>query len=227
MSQPAAPSPPLKAADGHTLEAYRATPAGRPRGGVVVLQEIFGVTRHIRDVADQYAAQGYLAIAPALFDRVERGAERPYDDVAGSRALVERLNPAQTLTDVKAAIDAAAAAGKVGVVGFCWGGTLAYLAACHLPAVSALRAAVSYYGGRLPQYLDRTPKCPAMFHFGEKDAHIPAADVERVKRAFPLGHYYLYPADHGFACPDRAAYDAASARLAFDRSVDFLLRHVG
>jgi carboxymethylenebutenolidase len=213
----------LKAIDGHRLDACRASPSARPRGGLVVVQEIFGVNRHITAVATEFAAAGYLVIAPALFDRVARKADVPYDDVAAGRALKDELKPEQTLLDLKAAIDAAAVAGKVGMVGYCWGGTMTYVAACHLP----LAAGVVYYGGGLPKVLDRTPKCPVMFHFGERDAHIPPADVEQVKRAYPLGHYYLYPADHGFNCTERPAYDAASARLALERSLDFVHRHVG
>jgi carboxymethylenebutenolidase len=213
----------LKAVDGHRLAAFRAEPAGRPRGGLVVVQEIFGVNSHIRAVAAEYAAHGYLAVAPALFDRAEPGADVPYADVAAGRALRDRIRPEQTLLDLKAAIDAAAGAGKVGLVGYCWGGTMAYAAACHLP----LAAAIVYYGGGLPKLLDRTPKCPVMFHFGERDAHIPLSDVEQVKRAYPLGHYYLYPAEHGFNCTERASYEPASARLALERSLDFLHRHVG
>lgn len=213
----------LKAADGHRLAACRVTPARKPRGGIVVVQEIFGVNRHIRAVAEQYAAAGYLAIAPALFDRVERGADVPYTDVAAGFAIRQRLKTEQTLLDLKAAIDAVAVAGKVGMVGYCWGGTMTYVAACHL----SLAAGVVYYGGGLPKVLDRTPKCPVMFHFGERDAHVPPADVEQVKQAYPLGHYYLYPADHGFNCTERPAYEPESAKLALERSLDFLHRHVG
>ncbi|MBS0394528.1 MAG: dienelactone hydrolase family protein [Proteobacteria bacterium] len=213
----------LKAIDGHRLAAYRAVPAGRPRGGLVVVQEIFGVNAHIRAVADGFAREGYLAVAPALFDRVERGADVPYADVAAGRALKDRLKLEQTILDLKAAIDAAATAGKVGMVGYCWGGTMTYVAACHL----TLAAGIVYYGGGLPAHLERTPKCPLMFHFGERDAHIPPADVERVKKAYPLGHYYLYPAEHGFNCTERPSYDAAAAALALGRSLDFLHRHVG
>jgi carboxymethylenebutenolidase len=218
---------PLKAADGHVLQAALVRPEGRARGGVVIVQEIFGVTAHIRAVAHQYADAGYLAVAPALFDRVLRGADVPYADVPAGFALMQQLKPEQTLLDLKAAIDAVAGAGKVGMVGYCWGGTMTYLAACHLPGVTPLAAGVSYYGGRLPALLDRTPKCPVMFHFGEKDAHIPASDVEQVKKAYPLGLYYTYPADHGFNCTDRPSYDAPSATLAYDRTLEFLHRHVG
>jgi carboxymethylenebutenolidase len=217
----------LKAADGHVLDAALVKPAGKPRGGVVVIQEIFGVTRHVRDVAHQYADAGYLAVAPALFDRVQKNADVPYADVPAGLALMQQLKPEQTLLDMKAAIDAVSSAGKVGMVGYCWGGTMTWLAACHLPGVTSLAAGVSYYGGGLTRFLDRTPKCPVMFHFGERDAHIPMSDVEQVKTAYPLGMYYTYPADHGFNCTDRPMYDAASAKLAYDRSLEFLHRHVG
>lgn len=223
MTDPTGETVQLQAADGHRLCAYRAEPAGRARGGVVIVQEIFGVTRHIRAVADQYAAAGYLALAPALFDRVERDADVPYTDAARGFALVQRLDRAATLLDVGAAVAALGTAGRVGVVGFCWGGALAYSAACHLP----IAAAVAYYGGRLPQLLADTPRCPVMFHFGERDTHIPMSDVEQVRAAYPAGIYHLYPADHGFNCTDRAAYDPASAALALQRSIDFLHRHVG
>ena len=213
----------LKAADGHRLAACRVAPAGKARGGVVIVQEIFGLNHHIRAVATEYAKAGYLAVAPALFDRVERGADVPYAHVARGRALRDQIKTEQTLLDLKAAIDAAAPAGKVGMVGYCWGGTLAYIACCHL----ALAAGVAYYGGGLTKVLDRTPKCPVMFHFGERDAHIPLSDVEQVKKAYPLGHYYLYPAEHGFNCTERASFDAPSAKLALERTLDFLHRHVG
>jgi carboxymethylenebutenolidase len=223
MTDPIGETVQLEAADGHALGAYRVPPAGTPRGGVVILQEIFGVTRHIRAVAHQYADAGYLAIAPALFDRLERDADVPYADVPRGYALMQRLDRAQALLDVGAAVAATRAAGRVGVVGFCWGGALAYSAACHLP----LAAAVCYYGGRLPQLLAHTPRCPVMFHFGERDAHIPASDVDQVRAAYPAGIYHLYPADHGFNCTDRASFDAASAELALQRTIEFLHRYVG
>jgi carboxymethylenebutenolidase len=213
----------LKAVDGHAFEAYRVTPARKRRGAIVIVQEIFGVTSHIEHVARQYADAGYTTLAPALFDRVERGAQIPYTDAAAGKAVVTKLKREQTLLDLKASIDSLTPSGKVGMVGFCWGGTLTYAAACHLP----IAAGIAYYGGGLPALLDRTPKCPVMFHFGEKDAHIPIADVEKVKKAYPMGHYYLYPAGHGFNCTDRPSYDAASAALSLERSLDFLHRHVG
>jgi carboxymethylenebutenolidase len=223
MSQPTPDNVQLKTVDGHLLDAFRQSPAGKPRGGIVVVQEIFGVNRHIESIVRQYADAGYQSIAPALFDRVERQADVPYTDVAAGIALKGRLKPEQALLDLKAAIDAVSPAGKVGMVGYCWGGTLTYAAACHLP----LAAGIAYYGGGMTGLLERTPKCPLMFHFGEQDASIPLTDVERVKKAYPLGHYYLYPAGHGFNCTERASFDAPSARLALERSLDFFRRHVG
>jgi len=213
----------LKAADGHRFDAYRATPAGRPLGAIVVVQEIFGVNGHIQAVTRRFAEEGFLAIAPALFDRTQRRADIPYSDVAAGRALRDGLKTEQTLLDLKAAIDAVGTAGRVGVVGYCWGGTMTYLAACHLP----IAAGVCYYGGGMTRHLDRTPKCPVMFHFGERDTIIPAADVEQIKKAYPLGHYYVYPADHGFNCTERPSFDPSSAALALQRTLDFLHRHVG
>jgi carboxymethylenebutenolidase len=223
MTEPKSATVQLKAADGHGFDAYRAAPRGKPRGGIVVIQEIFGITSHVEHVARQYADAGYRALAPALFDRVTRQAVFPYTEGAAGMAIVDKLKREQTLLDIRASIDALADSGKVGLVGYCWGGALAYLAACHLP----LSAAVAYYGGGLTKLLERTPKCPVMFHFGEQDAHIPPGDIEKVKKAYPLGHYYLYPAGHGFNCTDRAAYDAPSAKLALERSLDFFHRHVG
>ncbi len=213
----------LIAADGHRLEAYSAEPAGKPRGGIVVIQEIFGVTRHIRAVADQYAAAGFAAIAPAVFDRVERNVDVPYTDMAKGFGYVKALKIDLVMLDVQAAIDRASGAGKVGVVGYCWGGTIAYLAAARLN----IAAAVSYYGGSTTQYLSEKPRCPVMYHFGETDTHIPASAVDQIKSADPQGIFFLYPAGHGFNCTDRASFDAASAALALQRSVDFLHKFVG
>ena len=213
----------LAAADGHRLDAFRAQPAGTPRGGVVVVQEIFGVNRHIEAVTRTYAEAGFVAIAPALFDRLQRRADVPYTDVPAGRALKDASKTEQVLLDLKAAIDAVADAGRVGIVGYGWGGTMAYVAACHLP----LSAAVCYYGAQIALNLERTPKCPTMFHFGERDASIPAADIERIRKAYPLGHYHVYPADHGFNCTERPMFHAPSAALALERSVEFLHRHVG
>jgi carboxymethylenebutenolidase len=213
----------LAAADGHRLSAYLAEPQLKPRGGIVVIQEIFGVTRHIRAVADQYAAAGFLAIAPALFDRVERNVDVPYTDMARGFGYVQALNNEQVMLDVQAAIERVRAAGKVGVVGFCWGGTVAYLAAAR----TKIDAAVAYYGGGINRHTAEMPQVPVMFHFGEKDKHIPQSAVADIKAAYPQGIYHIYPADHGFNCTDRASFDPASAQLALERSLEFLHRHVG
>ena len=213
----------LTAADGHRLGAYLAEPAGRARGGLVVIQEIFGVTRHIRDVADQYAAAGYRAIAPALFDRVEPDVDVPYTDFKRGIGYKQAMQNDKVMLDVAAAADRVRAAGKVGVVGYCWGGTIAYLAAVGLP----LDASVAYYGGEISHYVAQTPRVPMMFHFGEKDAHIPRTAIAQIEAAYPQGIYHLYPADHGFNCTDRASFEPASAKLAFERSVAFFNKYIG
>jgi carboxymethylenebutenolidase len=214
----------LTAADGHRLSAYLAEPAGKPRGGIVVIQEIFGITRHIRAVADQYAAAGFLTAAPALFDRVERNVDVPYTDMQTGFGYVKALNTDQVMLDIQAGIDrVASATGKVGVVGYCWGGSMAYLAAARLK----IAAAVAYYGGGIHNHTAEQPRAPVMFHFGENDAHIPLSAVEQIKAAYPQGSYHLYPAGHGFNCTDRASFDAACAKLALERSLEFLHRYVG
>jgi carboxymethylenebutenolidase len=213
----------LRAKDGHSLSAYLAMPEGKPRGGVVVIQEIFGLNSHIRRVTEQYAGLGYLAIAPALFDRVRRDVDLPYTDVQAGITLKTKTSDEGVLADVNAALDAVAHAGRTGMVGYCWGGTVAYLSACRVN----LGAAVAYYGGGIAQLLDETPQCPIMFHFGERDVYIPASDVEKIRAAVPGGVFHIYPANHGFNCTDRADYDAASARLAFERSGEFFREHIG
>jgi carboxymethylenebutenolidase len=213
----------LTAADGHRLSGYLADPSGKPRGGIVVIQEIFGVTRHIRAVADQYAAAGFLAIAPALFDRVERNVDVPYTEVQKGFGYMQAMKPDLVMQDLKAAIQRVSGAGKVGVVGYCWGGTMAYLAAARLD----IAAAVAYYGGGIHTLLADKPRAPVMFHFGEKDTHIPMSAVGEIKAAYPDGIYHLYPAEHGFNCTDRASFDAPSAKLALERSIEFFHRYIG
>lgn len=213
----------LTAADGRALGAYEARPGGEPLGGVVVIQEIFGVTAHIRDVADAFAAAGYHALAPELFDRFEPGLMLPYTDIEGGRERVARLTRQDILADVGGAVMHLAGSGRVGVVGYCWGGTVAWMAAAMLP----VSAAVCYYGARIYQNLDLKPKCPVQFHYGEHDASIPPERIDEVRRACPAGEFHLYPAGHGFNCTDRADYHADSARLAFERTLSFLGRHLG
>ncbi len=212
----------LTAGDGHVLQAYLAEPAGC-RGGIVVIQEIFGVTRHIRDVAEQFAAAGYLAVAPALFDRVEREVDVPYSDGPKGVGYVKALNSDNVMLDIQAAADLVRPAGKVGVVGYCWGGQIAFLAAARVN----IDAAVAYYGGGISQQLAHIPRVPVMFHFGEKDTHIPLSAVDEIRTAYPRGIYHLYPAQHGFNCTDRPSFDAQSAKLAFDRSVEFFHQNIG
>lgn len=214
------------AADGHELSVYRADPAGAPRGAVVIVQEIFGVNGHIRTVCDDHAGQGYVAVAPALFDRVERGVELGYeaDDVARGRELRTPISLDDALADVEAAAKAVAAAGRIGVVGYCWGGTVAWVAATRSQSFAA---AVGYYGGGVPDLAQEQPSCPVQLHFGEHDQAIPLAGVERFKAVHPEVPVYIYPAGHGFNCDQRAAYHAESARLARERTLAFLREHVG
>jgi carboxymethylenebutenolidase len=213
----------LRAADGHPFSAYLAEPASQPRGGIVVIQEIFGVTRHIRAVADQYAAAGYLAIAPALFDRLEHDVDVPYTDIARAVGYMQASSIDNALLDIAAAARHVAVAGKTGIVGFCWGGLLAFIAAARLN----VDAAVAYYGGGISQHLSEKPKVPVLFHFGAKDTHIPLSAVDQIKAAFPEGVYHIYPADHGFNCTDRASFEPRSAALAFERSIEFFRQNVG
>lgn len=214
----------LRAADGHDFAAYLARPADPAvrRGAVVVVQEVFGVTSHIRRVADQFAGHGYLAIAPALFDRQQRGVELAYDQdgIQQGIALARRADLAGLVADLDASIETVAHAGPVGMVGYCWGGRVVYLAGSR----TSIAAGVVYYGGGIPDVLEPAPRCPMLFHFGDRDAHIPLADVERIRQACPRGEYHVYAADHGFNCTDRASYDAAAAHLAFERTLDFFRR---
>jgi carboxymethylenebutenolidase len=217
----------LIAADGFTLGAYEALPTGKPKGGIVVIQEIFGVNQHIRDVANSYAQAGYAAIAPQIFDRAERDVElgytQPEEFDKGIKLAFKDLKMPNTLQDLQAAIDAAAKYGKVGVVGYCFGGLLTWLAACELDGVAAASA---YYGGGIAGEAKRSPRCPVMMHFGDRDAHIPLSDVETIRKAQPGVQIFVYPADHGFNCNDRASYDQASAATARARTLAFFDQHV-
>jgi carboxymethylenebutenolidase len=214
----------LTSADGAQIGAYRARPA-TPRGAVVVVQEIYGVNHHIRSVADRFALDGYLAIAPALFDRVSPGIELSYtpEDRAKGMEIVGKVDQAKIMDDIQAAIAAAAAGGKVGVVGYCWGGTLSFLAAVHL---QGLAAAVGYYGGGIARAVDKTPKVPIILHFGERDKHIPMSDVANIRARFPEMRVYTYAADHGFNCDERESFDRASADLANSRTLAFFAEHL-
>jgi carboxymethylenebutenolidase len=216
----------LTAADGFRLSAYRALAKGTPRGALVVAQEIFGVNSHIRSVCDGYAADGYVAVAPALFDRYERGVDLGYTppDIARGRQMKGLAQTDAALLDLAAARDSVASTGKVGVIGYCWGGYLAWIAAARLPGFVA---AVPYYGGGMTDAIAEQPACPVMAHFGERDSNIPAAGVRALAAAHPSAQVFLYPADHGFNCDQRGAFDAKAARLARERTLAFLRRNVG
>jgi carboxymethylenebutenolidase len=218
----------ITASDGFTLAAYRAEPEGRARGGVVVIQEIFGVNSHIREVADRYAAGGYLAIAPALFDRAERGVELGYTDAdiqAGFGYAFGKISFDNVLLDVAAAAQVAAAAGKVGIVGYCFGGLVTATAAIKLGDVFA--AASSYYGGNTVTLADQKPAIPLIAHYGEKDGFIPLDDVEKIRAGWSDSTIYVYPADHGFNCDQRASFHVQSAAIAQARTFRFFAEHLG
>ena len=216
----------LQAADGQRLAAYVATPDGTPRGAVVVAQEIFGLNSHIRHVADGYAADGYLAIAPALFDRIAPGIELGYTpaDIARGRELKNATSTETALRDLAAAMAQVRHAGRVGMVGYCWGGLLCWLAAGTL---DGLAASVPYYGGGMGERADVAPRCPVLGHFGERDAHIPVDGIRALQVAHPSIALHFYPADHGFNCEQRGSFDAPSAALARQRTLAFLREHVG
>lgn len=213
----------LTAADGHKLTAYRADPQGAAKGAVVVVQEIFGVNVHIQSVVDGYAKNGYMAIAPALFDREGPGIELGYnaDDIARGRDLAFPLGWESPILDINAAIDAVADVGKTGIVGYCWGGSLAYLASCK----SKVDCAVGYYGGQILKILaaepDLKPQVPMMLHFGEHDKGIPLTDVDQIRERHPDIPVHLYDADHGFNCDMRGSYSQPAAELALQRTLDF------
>lgn len=212
----------LRAAEGHELGAYVAWPDGEPVAGLVVVQEIYGVNAHIRRVTDGYAKDGFLAIAPALFDRIEPNVQLSYEgaDAAKARSFLPRIDMEKAVLDVEAAVQYAAKSTgkKVGVVGFCWGGTLAWLAAARLPVA----VAVGYYGGQIAKYVAEQPKAPVMLHFGTQDAHIPKADVDKIKAAHPEVEVYWYNAGHGFNCDERASYSPEAAKTARVRSLGLL-----
>lgn len=212
----------LTASDGHLLTAYEADP-GNAHRGIVVIQEIFGVNGHIRDVTDRYADLGFRAVAPALFDRISPSVELEYDadGVAEGREIRSRIEWDDAVADMAAAAAHLADTGPVGVVGYCYGGSMAFLAATRL----SVAAAVGYYGGQIVDFLDETPRCPLMLHFGETDHAIPLADVEQIKATFPDVPVHVYDgAGHGFNCDRRGSFDEQSAQLALDRTLEFLDR---
>jgi carboxymethylenebutenolidase len=218
----------LTAADRFELAAYRADPAqpGKPRGGLVVVQEIFGVNDHIRSVCEGFAADGYVAIAPALFDRYQRDFDIGYtpDEITRGREFKAKATTDVALSDIAAARDAAAVAGRVGIVGYCWGGFIAWMSAARL---SGFACAVPYYGGGILEAGRERPHCPLLGHFGERDAAIPVAGVRELAAAHPEAQFFFYDAEHGFNCDQRKSYDAGAAKLARERTLGFFREHVG
>ena len=220
----------VSAADGFSIPAYVAEPAGQPKGAVVVVPEIFGVNSHIRSVADGYAAEGYLAVAPSTFHRVKPGVELGYTDADMKdgfelKTAVEALPAPGVLQDIQAAVDYAARGGKVGIVGYCWGGLLTWRAAGEL---KGLAAAAPYYGGGMttPEESARTPKVPVLAHFGNNDHWIPLPTIEDFKKAHPEVEVHVYACGHGFNCDQRGSYNAEAAKLARERTLAFFAKHL-
>jgi len=216
----------LTADDGFKLDAYRADAPQKTGRGLVVIQEIFGVNHHIKRVTDGFAADGYACIAPAIFDRVEKNYDTGYspEDIDRGRATRGKCDLDQLVMDVRAAVKALNAEGlKVGVVGYCLGGTMAWLAATR---IDGLLASVPYYGGGVAAAANETPKCPVLLHFGETDASIPPDHWETVKKAHPDIPQHIYPAGHGFNCDERGSWHEPSAKLARQRTLEFLAKHL-
>lgn len=217
----------LTASDGHKLAAYVAEPAGRPRGGVVVIPEIFGVNSHIQQTADGFAADGYLAVAPAMFDRVQRNYDTGYSqpEIQAGVAIMQKLDIKLSMLDVEAAIGAAKKGGKVGIVGYCYGGTVSWVAAAR---ANGLACAVPYYGGGMPGYIGEKPKVPTLCHFGETDQSPTLAQAKEIAAAHPsiTAHFYA-GAGHGFNCDQRGSWNAEAAKLARSRTIEFFRKHLG
>jgi carboxymethylenebutenolidase len=217
----------LAATDGLGCSAYRADPEGAPRGGLVVVQEIFGVNQHIREVADYWASRGFLTVAPAIYDRLQPGVELGYtpEDIAKGRALRTELGVERPMLDLASAVREASAGGKVGIVGFCWGALVTWLAAGQLEGLSC---AVCFYGVGIVDRADQKLLVPVQLHFGEKDGSIPMDKVAALREKRPELELYTYPdAGHGFSCDHRADYHAPSAQLGRERMEEFLVENLG
>ena len=216
----------LTAADGHKFSAYRAESKGKPKGALIVVMEIFGVNSHIKKVTDEYAADGYLAIAPAMFDRVQPGLDIGYTpaDIEVGRGIMQKMKLDDAMKDVAAAMKNVASAGKIGIVGYCWGGTVAWKAASTLAGIAC---SLPYYGGGVPGLIGEKPKCPVMFHWGETDHSIPLDKAQEVAAAHKDQTHYFYSAGHGFNCDQRGSYNADASKLARTRTLEFLAKHVG
>jgi carboxymethylenebutenolidase len=217
----------LQAGDGHKFAAYRAEPSGKARGAVVVIQEIFGVNSHIKAVADGYAKDGYLVVAPAMFDRAQRGYDTGYTqpEIQAGIAVMQKLDWKQTLLDVDASVAEARKAGKVGIVGYCWGGTVSWVSAAR---ATGLACSAPYYGGGMPGFIGDKPKIPTMCHFGELDQSPTLEQSKAIAKAHPeiTAHFYA-GAGHGFNCDQRGSYHAPSATLARSRTLEFFRKHLG
>ncbi len=218
----------LTASDGFTLNAYRALPEGQPRGGVVVIQEVWGLNNWVRSVVDRYARHGYLAVAPAMFDRVEFGYEsdsytpEQFEIIGG---LLKKFDHRTALLDVAAAIEAAKAGGKVGTTGYCFGGAVSWRAAHHGMGLSA---ASGYYGGGVPNYIDLAPTIPLEMHYGDQDKGIPLEQIEALKARYPEVGIHVYAAGHGFCNSDRPGnFNEAACTKASARTLDFFRKHLG
>lgn len=214
----------LTAADGHKLDCWIQDAEGDRRGGLVILQEIFGVTDQLKGVAKHYASKGYEVAIPALFDRHEKGAVIPFDQGPKGRDMMLASDLDQTLADIDAAVKKLASkGGKVAVMGFCWGGGLALRAAQKLD----IAGGIAFYGTRLPQYLDCPLRAPMLGHFGKKDDHVPAEMLDQARAYLPEWEIHMYDAGHAFANDARPTYVADAAALAHERTAAFLARHVG
>ena len=212
------------AKDGHIVDLYVAKPKSQAVATVIVLQEIFGITEHIQAICQQYATHGYLAVAPALFDRIQKNIVLDYSSIKEGRDYKMQLQDEQVLLDIAAAAATAENDLKVAVIGFCFGGALSYLASTRLN----LDCVISYYGGGIAEkYINQKPLCPIMYHFGALDPIIPSTDVAAIQSNHPGGVFHIYEdAGHGFNCSDRRDYHSESAELAFARSLEFLKMHV-
>jgi carboxymethylenebutenolidase len=216
----------LTASDAFKLGAYRADAQGTPKGGLVVIQEIFGVNHHIRATCDRFAALGYTSVAPALFDRYQPNFETGYSpqEIEHARGYIQKADMGKMLADTQAAIDSLKSVGKVAIVGYCLGGSIAFLSACRL---SGLSCAIGYYGGMIAKNAEEKPKVPTMLHFGETDHSIPMSDVEIIKQKRPDVETFVYPAGHGFSCDERGSYHEPSHKLALERTLGLLKKCVG
>ena len=214
----------ITAKDNHQFSAYISQPSGKPKAGIVIIQEIFGVNAHIKEVTDLYASKGYLCIAPSLFDRIEKNVTLNYDETGVSKGRnLKELCDKNALKDIDASISVVSSAGKVGVIGYCWGGSLSWRIGCE---ASNLSASVCYYGGDIPKLKDLKPNCNVLTHFGELDKGIPINEVKKFEKTKPEVLTYTYPADHGFNCDHRSQYNKVCADIALDRTLKFLKKNL-